>query len=49
MVRRSRLLDVISRAFAAILRAGMKPRAADAAALAQPVSRWHAHWVDYAW
>ncbi len=49
MMRRSRLLGLVSRAFAAMLRVGMKPRATDAAAMARPASRWEARWVDHAW
>ena len=36
MMRRSRLLGLVSRAFAALLRAGMKPRAAAAATARRP-------------
>ena len=49
MMRRSRLLGLVSRAFAAMLRAGMKPQARAAAAVARPASPWDARWVDYAW
>src|ERR1700738_3344765 len=49
MMRRSRFLGLVARAFAAMLRAGMKPRAPAAAARARPGSPWNARWVDYAW
>jgi NitT/TauT family transport system permease protein len=49
MMRRSRVLGLIARAFAAILRAGMKPRAPAVAARARPGGLWNARWVDYAW
>jgi NitT/TauT family transport system permease protein len=49
MMRRSRFLGLIARAFAAMLRAGMKPRAPAVAARARPGSLWNARWVDYAW
>ena len=49
MMRRSRFLGLIARAFAAMLRAGMKPRAPAVAARARPGSLWSARWVDYAW
>jgi NitT/TauT family transport system permease protein len=49
MMRRSRLLGLVSRAFAAMLRAGMKPQARAAAAVARAASPWDARWVDYAW
>lgn len=49
MMRRSRVLGLIARAFAAMLRAGMKPRSPAAAARTSPDSPWSARWVDYAW
>jgi NitT/TauT family transport system permease protein len=49
MMRRSRFLALVARAFAAVLRAGMKPRAPAVAAGARPGSPWSARWVDYAW
>jgi NitT/TauT family transport system permease protein len=51
MMRRSRFLGLVARAFAAMLRAGVKSRPAGAAAT--PVTRtrvaWNSRWVDYAW
>ena len=47
MMRRSRFLGLLGRAFAAMLRAGTKPRSV--AAPAQEVSRWRGRWGDYAW
>jgi NitT/TauT family transport system permease protein len=49
MMRRSRLLGLIGRAFHALLRAGMKPRAAAATPAGRIRERWDARWVDYAW
>src|SRR5467141_4622387 len=49
MMRRSRFLGLVARAFAALLRAGMKPRAPAAAGEARQPSPWNAPWVDYAW
>ena len=49
MMRRSRFLGLVARAFAALLRAGMKPRSPAAAARANPGSLWNARGVDYAW
>jgi NitT/TauT family transport system permease protein len=49
MMRRSHVLGLIAGAFAAMLRAGMKPRSPAAAARANPGSPWNARWVDYAW
>ena len=49
MMRRSRVLGLVGRAFAAMLRAGMKPRAPAAAGQARRVSPWNASWVDCAW
>src|SRR3984893_6474155 len=49
MMRRSRFLGLIARAFAALLRAGMKPRAPVVAVEAPLASSWNARWIDYAW
>jgi NitT/TauT family transport system permease protein len=49
MMRRSRVLGLVARAFAAMLRAGRKPRAPAAAGEARQPSPWNARWVDYAW
>jgi len=49
MMRRSRFLGLVARAFAAMLRAGVKPRAPAVAAVARRGSPWNARWVDYAW
>ncbi len=49
MMRRSRFLGLIAQAFAALLRAGMKPRAAAAAPETAVPRAWEARWVDYAW
>jgi NitT/TauT family transport system permease protein len=48
MIRRSALLGFVSNAFGAMLRLGMKPRAAHAP-LARSNSPWSARWIDYAW
>src|SRR6267378_3157863 len=49
MMRRSRFLGLVARAFAALLRAGMKPRAPVAAVQAPAAGSLNARWVDYAW
>ena len=50
MMRRSRLLGLVGAAFAAMLRAGMKPRGDVSAARGGTTGqRWKARWVDYAW
>jgi len=49
MMRRSRFLGLVARAFAALLRAGMKPRAAAVAVQAPAAGSWSGRWVDYAW
>jgi NitT/TauT family transport system permease protein len=50
MMRRSRFLGLIGRAFAALLRAGMKPpRAPAVTPRATPLARWDARWGDAAW
>jgi NitT/TauT family transport system permease protein len=46
MMRRSRFLGVLGTAFAAMLRAGNKPKAA---APVQAVTPWQGRWGDYAW
>ncbi|MBV9316067.1 MAG: ABC transporter permease subunit [Gammaproteobacteria bacterium] len=48
MMRRSALLGWVGNAFGAMLRLGVKPRAADTP-LARDESRWRARWIDYAW
>ena len=48
MMRRSALLGWVGNAFGAMLRLGIRPRAASAA-LVQPESRWNARWIDYLW
>ena len=47
MMRRSRLLGLTGSAFVAMLRAGSKPRSADA--VPPPPQAWDARWVDYVW
>src|SRR5207244_12867443 len=49
MMRRSHFLGLLARAFAALLRAGMRPGATAPAALERRASVWDASWVDYAW
>src|ERR1700726_198614 len=49
IMRRSRFLGLVARAFAALLRAGMKPRAPVVAVQAPAAGSWNARWVDYAW
>jgi NitT/TauT family transport system permease protein len=49
MMRRSRLFGLVSRAFAALLRAGMKARRPPATDAAHPVSVWRSRLLDYAW
>src|SRR6202140_1712675 len=49
MMRRSRFLGLVAGAFAAMLRAGMKPRTPVAAVQAPAAGSWNARWVDYAW
>jgi len=49
MMRRSRVLGLIARAFAALLRAGRKPGEAPRALPERRRSVWDAHWIDYAW
>ena len=49
MMRRSRFLGLVARAFAALLRAGMKPRAPAVAVQAAAAGSWNGRWVDYAW
>jgi NitT/TauT family transport system permease protein len=49
MMRRSRFLGLVSRAFAALLRAGMRPRAPRALAAAVPAARRSSRAGDYLW
>ena len=51
MMRRSRFLGLVARAFAAMLRAGVKERPAGAAAAptTRPVIAWDSRRVDYLW
>ena len=49
MMRRSRFLGLIARAFAALLRAGIRPSTTALADPSRHSSRWEARWVDYAW
>src|SRR6202162_2861537 len=49
MMRRSRFLGLVAGAFAALLRAGMKPRAPAVAVQAPAAGSWNGRWVDYAW
>src|SRR5438045_4654644 len=49
MMRRSRVLGLIARAFAALLRAGRKPGEAPQALPERRRGVWDAHWIDYAW
>src|SRR5256884_3599267 len=49
MMRRSHFLGLLARAFAALLRAGMRPGATAPAALEPRARVWDAGWVDYAW
>jgi NitT/TauT family transport system permease protein len=49
MMRRSRFLGLMARAFAALLRAGTKPSSTALAVPERRVSAWDARWVDYAW
>jgi NitT/TauT family transport system permease protein len=50
MMRRSRILGVIGRAFAGVLRAGMKPRRPPPPALPKPAAtRWPLRFGDVAW
>ena len=49
MMRRSRFLALMARAFAALLRAGTKSRSTGLAVPQQRASAWDARWVDYAW
>jgi NitT/TauT family transport system permease protein len=48
MMRRSQLLGFVGNAFGAMLRLGMRPRAAQAQ-LAKPKSVWSARWIDFLW
>jgi NitT/TauT family transport system permease protein len=50
MMRRSRFLGLIGRAFAAMLRAGMKPpRPRSPAQSLHPLARFNSRWGDYVW
>jgi NitT/TauT family transport system permease protein len=49
MMRRSRFLALMARAFAALLRAGTKPGSTAQEARERRASVWGARWVDYAW
>jgi NitT/TauT family transport system permease protein len=49
MMRRSRFLGLVARAFVVMLRAGPKARSADAGPEAARASFWRSRWVDYAW
>jgi NitT/TauT family transport system permease protein len=49
MMRRSRLLGLIGRAFAAMLRAGMKPPAPAKRARPPSALDWNSRWADYGW
>jgi NitT/TauT family transport system permease protein len=49
MMRRSRLLRLVSSAFHAMLRAGVRPVATWGAAPPPPSRLWSSRWVDYAW
>jgi NitT/TauT family transport system permease protein len=49
MMRRSRLLGLVGRGFAMMLRAGARPHSADAAPAPRLASQWSARWVDYVW
>jgi NitT/TauT family transport system permease protein len=49
MMRRSRLLAYVGRAFEAMLRMGSRAAAPESAKLARPASAWNARWVDFVW
>ena len=49
MMRRSRLLRLMSSVFATMLRTGIRPVANWGAAARPPRSAWSSRWVDYAW
>jgi NitT/TauT family transport system permease protein len=51
MMRRSRFLGLVARAFAAMLRAGVKSRPAGTAAtpVARTLVAWNSRWVDLGW
>jgi NitT/TauT family transport system permease protein len=49
MMRRSRFLGLIARAFAAMLRAGVKPRPTTVGVVADPVARRNRRRGDYGW
>jgi NitT/TauT family transport system permease protein len=49
MMRRSRFIGLVARAFAALLRIGSRSRVRAAQARRRSVSAWNARWVDYLW
>jgi NitT/TauT family transport system permease protein len=49
MMRRSRFLGLVARAFVLMLRAGPKARSTDAGRELARASFWKSRWVDYAW
>jgi NitT/TauT family transport system permease protein len=49
MMRRSRFLGFIARAFVTMLRAGAKPRGGHGAPQPRQDSVWDARWIDYVW
>ncbi len=49
MMRRSRFLGLIARAFSALLRAGMKPRETALNPGERRAGVWDARWIDYTW
>jgi NitT/TauT family transport system permease protein len=49
MMRRSRFLGILARAFVAMLRAGAKPRGGHGPPRPQHDAIWDARWVDYVW
>jgi NitT/TauT family transport system permease protein len=49
MMRRSRILRLIGAAFAAMLRLGTRPRAAEVTPATRRRKAWEARWVDYVW
>jgi NitT/TauT family transport system permease protein len=49
MMRRSRFLGLLARAFVLMLRAGTKARSPGAAPEVQPASVWNSRWVDFTW
>jgi NitT/TauT family transport system permease protein len=49
MMRRSRFIGLVARAFAALLRIGSRSRVRAAQAPRRSVSAWDARWIDYLW